>query len=32
VRQVERATVGEVEQAAGRTDDDVDSGLERVEL
>ncbi len=32
MRQVERAAVGEVEQAAGGADDDVDAGLEGVEL
>ena len=32
VGEVERAAVGEVDQPARRTDDDVDAGLERVEL
>ena len=32
VGEVERAAVGEVDQAPGRADDDVDAGLERVEL
>ena len=32
VREVERAAVGQVDQATGRADDDVDAGLERVEL
>ena len=32
VRQVERLAGGQVEQPAGRADDDVDAALERVEL